>query len=86
MTSFVHVNHKVEKTMARPVIMVTRNIGAKEYYKSWWLTLPLTLSNVKTTRVFLGWQSNTLLVNGYIARNHSRTSPLCAYDTKKPLI
>ena len=27
MTSFVRVNHKVKKTMAKPVIMVTRNIG-----------------------------------------------------------
>ena len=30
MTSFVCVNHKVEKTMAEPVMMVTRNIGTNE--------------------------------------------------------
>ena len=29
MTSFVRVNHKVEKTMAKPAMMVTRNISAK---------------------------------------------------------
>ena len=30
MTSFVRVNHKVEKTMAKTVIMLTRNISTKE--------------------------------------------------------
>ena len=33
--------------------------------------------------LFLRCQSNTLLVNGYMARNHSKTSPLSAYNTKE---
>ena len=40
MASFVCVNHKVAKTMAKPVMMVTRNYSTMEtsiIIGSWWL-------------------------------------------------
>jgi len=38
---------------------------------------------VKTTLSLDGEAINTLLVNGYVGRNHSKTSPTSAYNTKE---
>ena len=74
MTSFVHINHKVEKTKPATLVHQLRSlytVRVGDY-------IELNTTTTTTIRCKNHWQSNALLDNGYMARYHSKTSPLSA--------